>query len=76
MIKYEIEHKDNRTQKWVVVAYQPCLGGHLSCGEVVYASRYIIDAEQTRDRLILDQDPMFQKYVLEQEAYAFEECFV
>ena len=73
MIKYDIEFDDVRLLKWVVVAYQRCLGGHLSCGEVVYASRYIMDAQQARDRLILDQDPMFQRYAMEQDAYAFED---
>ena len=73
MIKYDIEFDDDMWA-WVVVAYQPCQGGHVLVGEVVYACSYIIDAEHARDRLELDQDPMFQKYMLEQEAYAFEDC--
>jgi len=74
MIKYDIEFDDVRLLKWVVVAYRPCLGGHLSFGEVVYASRYIMDAQQARDRLELDQDPAYQQWLAEQEAYAFEDC--
>lgn len=76
MIKYDIEFDDKRLMKWVVVAYVACSGSTASSGEVVYSSRYIMQAQQVRDSLELDQDPMYQKYLTEQEAYAFEECFV
>ena len=75
MINYEVRFEAESRQH-MVVAFQPCLGGHSSCGEVVYSSSDVYEACQARDRLILDQDPMFQKYMLEQEAYAFEDCFV
>ena len=75
MIKYTVQF-ESASQQHMVVAFQPCLGGHLSCGEVVYSSSDVYEACQARDRLELDQDPMFQKYMLEQEAYAFEECCV
>lgn len=73
MIKYVVRFEAESRQH-MVVAFQPCLGGHLSCGEIVYSSSDLSEAELARDRLVLDQDPMFQKYMAEQEAYAFEDC--
>ena len=75
MIKYEVRF-EAQSRQHCVVAFQPCLGGHSSCGEVVYSSSNVYEAEQARDRLILDQDPAFQNYMAKMEAYAFEECFV
>lgn len=74
MIKYEVRFEVESRQH-MVVAFSPCRGGHLSCGEIVYSSSDVYEACQARDRLILDQDPAFQNYMAKQEAYAFEECF-
>lgn len=73
MIKYVVRFEPESRQH-MVVAFQPCLGGHLLCGEVVYSSSDEYEAEQARDRLVLDQDPAFQNYMAELEAYAFEDC--
>ena len=73
MIKYVVRYEAESRQH-MVVAFQPCLGGHLSCGEVVYSSSDAYEAQQACDRFELDQDPMYQNYLAEQEAYAFEDC--
>ena len=73
MIKYVVRFEPESRQH-MVVAFQPCLGGHLSCGEIVYSSSDLSEAEQVRDRLVLDQDPMYQNYMATLEAYAFEDC--
>ena len=75
MVKYEVRF-EAQSQQHCVVAFTAYDEGKFGWGEVVYSSSDVYEACQARDRLELDQDPMFQKYMLEQEAYAFEECCV
>lgn len=72
MIKYEVRF-ESESRQHIVVAFREYAEGKSACGDIVYKSYDEQAAQDVQDSLQLDQDPAFQKYAMEQDAYAFED---
>ena len=44
-------------------------------GQIVYSSVSFDIAREACDQLNLDQDPAYQAWLAQQDAYAFEDCY-